>query len=573
MPHLADNKVRSLECSGRVVLDRNCNLSTPKAEFDNYLKVDVGGDVVMMATTINMRNATIDFDGATLQNFTGDISGNISGTINVDIVNALVVNAYNKITGNLYGNVFGGYIEGEHFGTFCGNLSTNSISKKSGSAINIVDKVVITDNLTVTGVTALNGVLNVTGTTNSTVFVGPLSGNVVGNVIGGIVTNSIKEKITNVGIGIEGNLTLVNDDTRLIGNVCGSIQTDLIESKTGNIVITGNIKADKINAGTICGNFIGNFIGNVEITGMIGNFYGNLYGDVYGGNINGNFIGNLLVSDFDAQTVNANVINVAYGLCGNIITDSIEKKAGSYISVKDDMYSMGNIIAGGPTSLLVGTTIKATNGISGGSGILSVTDGLNVMGPSTSITTTSTSITSATTITSSPLNVIGTTAITGGLTTTTSVTATGGLFGTHNGAVNTNLISNLIAGNIVMDGNVNINGVLSVSNIAGMSPVTVNDDLVCLKQALFGDSLSVNSGNINVSSGDINVSSGVINIGGNNVVTTRQTAISNSNYITVTDTGPSSNVNLTELNSALTEIQNTVNYILAALRTHGLIDV
>jgi hypothetical protein len=102
MPHLADKRVYSLECSGRVVIDRNCNLTTPNATFDKSLKVDVGGSVIMTATTIDFKNTTIDFDGATLNNFTGDISGNISGTINVDIVNAIEVNAI-KLTGNLHG--------------------------------------------------------------------------------------------------------------------------------------------------------------------------------------------------------------------------------------------------------------------------------------------------------------------------------------------------------------------------------------------------------------------------------------------------------------------------------------
>ena len=83
--------------------------------------------------------------------------------------------------------------------------------------------------------------------------------------------------------------------------------------------------------------------------------------------------------------------------------------------------------------------------------------------------------------------------------------------------------------------------------------------------------LSVN-GDITVFTGDINIDSGSLQVSGQTVVSIQQSAIPNSAYTTVTSASGTV-VNIPQINAALTEIEDTLNLILNALRNHGLIDM
>lgn len=133
MGRFGDKYVTSILCDGKVIVDNQCFMHTPKIFIDEAITVSIGGDVNMAATTIDFRNSTIDFNGATLENFTGNISGNISGNLTVDSVSALVISAY-AFFGNLYGNVTGTYINGDHITSSIGlhgTLFTSSIVEKN----------------------------------------------------------------------------------------------------------------------------------------------------------------------------------------------------------------------------------------------------------------------------------------------------------------------------------------------------------------------------------------------------------------------------------------------------------
>lgn len=77
----SDIVVKSIEWYNRRILDRDCNLSVPTAFIDDLLTVDVGGNVVLQATTVDLSNSTIDFSGAAVDGFVGNIQASIDSLI------------------------------------------------------------------------------------------------------------------------------------------------------------------------------------------------------------------------------------------------------------------------------------------------------------------------------------------------------------------------------------------------------------------------------------------------------------------------------------------------------------
>lgn len=73
-----DIVVKSIECYNRLIIDRNCNLSVPRALVDNELHVGIGGNVIMPATNVSFALATLDFTGAIIGNLS------VQNTVNAD---------------------------------------------------------------------------------------------------------------------------------------------------------------------------------------------------------------------------------------------------------------------------------------------------------------------------------------------------------------------------------------------------------------------------------------------------------------------------------------------------------
>lgn len=359
MPRVGDKRISSLQCFGRVIIDNNCNLAAPSACFDSGLKVDIGGNVTMQATTVNFKNATIDFDGATLENFTGNISGNLSGNLNVDVVNALIVNS-DKINGNVCGNITADFLVGGLYtGCVCGDITTASITEKVTDA-----------GITVTG----NLLGDVVGT-----HIGP----VVGSVCGDITTDSIVSKTGTISIAgetlhtgnmdVDGNVMLSNMNNFFVGNVCGDIYSGMINPKTpgGNVEVTGNLVIGNSIGGNFFGNFFGNLIGNIFPLSTVGDFagtftgnmFGKLSGNVCGNVVGGNITGNILTSNV---LVSSNIVTT--NICANTLqVDCIENKNASLIIVKDSVLFNKNLSV---ASNIFTANLEVTNGFKFPSGAL-----------------------------------------------------------------------------------------------------------------------------------------------------------------------------------------------------------
>lgn len=233
---IPDLRFKTLCCFGRVVIDRNCNLSVPHANIDNSLNVDVGGNVNMPYTTINFRNSTIDFAGASITGFTGNIEGNLTVT-NLQILGNIY--AQGVIANTVCATNLKGDLTGDVTGDLCGNIQTAGISAKSES-------------IKVTG--------NLIGS-----LVGNLFGSSIGTHCGPVITSSITEKVSGDGITVVGNL-----DGFHKGTFCGDVLTSSVTEKTpgGGINFVGDVTMDTLTVNSFSGDLVGSFCGNVS-TGNI----------------------------------------------------------------------------------------------------------------------------------------------------------------------------------------------------------------------------------------------------------------------------------------------------------------
>lgn len=353
MGRFGDKYVTSIWCGGRLILDEQCFLYAPKIFAEQELTVSIGGDVNMAATNVNFRNSTIDFNGATLENFTGNISGNISGNINVDSISALVMTAL-AFFGNLYGNFDGLYVNaqdviasgglygtlvtsqiqesipmggitvtgalnastvGLHTGNVQGSIKTNLIQPQTGTTITLqaTNTTVINNFNVTTGTTTLNGPVNINNT---------------------ITTN--------------GNI-IVNATKRVKGNVEGNIFTNDIYSTFGNITVhsgagallVSNIYGDKIVSNEFFGTFYGNLIGNISAIDTNGNFSGTFVG-ASSGTFTGSMQGNIVGANATMDVVNANLVRTT-----TLQTDNIEGKANPFINFNEVLIFNENVIAQG----------------------------------------------------------------------------------------------------------------------------------------------------------------------------------------------------------------------------------
>lgn len=131
-----DIAVVSIECGNRLIVDREGNVNVPTVFADTNLTVDIGGAVNFQATTINMRNAIIDFSGASITGFCGNICGNIvtSQTIEPQKVGAVAPKKFvsaELFSGSLIGDIVATKTIEEHdigqgidlIGTLTGDLA------------------------------------------------------------------------------------------------------------------------------------------------------------------------------------------------------------------------------------------------------------------------------------------------------------------------------------------------------------------------------------------------------------------------------------------------------------------
>lgn len=567
--------VKGLLCFGRVMIDEQCNLAAPSACFDSSLKVDIGGNVTMQATTINFKNATIDFDGATLENFTGNISGNISGNLDVDSVNALVVNA-DKMNGNLCGNIVADFITGGLYtGCVCGDIVSASISEKTPGG-----------NITFTG--------NIVGNT-----IGLHTGNVVGNFCGIVISDTIVPK-TGAGVTITGNtvlnggtifssgdIFLSDNNTFFIGNMCGDLFTSNIHPKTpgGNIDMTeGNVLISNVVGGDFYGNFFGNVIGNIFPFDTIGNFFGNFTGNSFG-KFTGNVCGNIDANLINSNVVISNIGNIdsimANVICANAVTtDCIESKASGNIIIKDNtrfdklVTVLGNLST---ANLTVSQTFSASPGT------LITAD---ICGNLT------------TDIITAKANVIG---VSGALTVSGNVQSAGFIIGSsigkHTGNVCGNVSPAAVSSAVGIDGDLNITG--DAVYVDGEQILTSQQTAIADAAAATAASLTDSTGetpdqtidDVDITVGTVSATSAaapgavsVTSTAATDLDTTRTELVSLTTEVNtalglVDDRLGTINENFSDLtdevNNLITDvadIRTQLNTVLTALRTHGLID-
>ena len=360
-----DIKVLSIQCGGKMIVDRACHLNVTNALIDSVLTVDIGGNVNMAATTIDFTNSTIDFNGAEIKGFTGNIEGNITGNF---LGNLIIANTM----GTHFGDVCGGNIKGNMTGILCStNVTTSLIHQKTGAGITVV------------------GVMTGTG------FVGPLTGEVLGEVIGdvtgkltgpscgthfGLVNSDVvnTDKLDSNGasaITLCANLVAANPLVTFVGNLCADAAiVDKLIGKNGTITIEGNI------GGNIGGNFFGSFFGTLfgnicaqsmlvdNITPKTGtdinvlanmittlNFVGNVCSDV----VNVNTIKSKSGSINVIGNLEGNLEGFVIGnLCGNLKTLLIEPKLpGSNIMIPGNVVVnnlFGNVIGGNISGNITG---------------------------------------------------------------------------------------------------------------------------------------------------------------------------------------------------------------------------
>lgn len=88
---IKDIAVTSIECGNRLIIDRDANVNVPTLFADSNLTVDIGGSVNLQATTINLRNTVIDFTGASIMGFCGNVCGNTEITFSAIISEPKVI--------------------------------------------------------------------------------------------------------------------------------------------------------------------------------------------------------------------------------------------------------------------------------------------------------------------------------------------------------------------------------------------------------------------------------------------------------------------------------------------------
>jgi hypothetical protein len=321
-----DIVVTTIECGNRLIVDNQGRINVPEVFSDSKLTVDIGGNVIMQATSINFRNSTIDLTGASLL---GSVA--VTGNLNVSgqtTTQYLVVNDIAQLQGSLDVNgdtYFGSdvVVAGDLItvGTFnagninAGNIKTDDLYVHTihgfspisvvditnfasdvtiNGKLNVAGKTQLSSDLLVTGPTTLGNVttstLNVTGPTvlGTTLSVLSTSNLHDTSIIGNIsVSGTSNLQTLNVfgattlysTLGVSGTSTLTN--LQVAGNlqVSGSTLLNSLDV-TGNVTLggglvvegnltSGNLILDNLFVHAIYGRSPINFESEVNLTKLV----------------------------------------------------------------------------------------------------------------------------------------------------------------------------------------------------------------------------------------------------------------------------------------------------------------
>lgn len=270
-----DIVVTTIECGNRLIIDNQGRVNVPEVFSDRKLTVDIGGNVIMQATSINFRNSTIDLTGASLL---GSVT--VTGNLNVSgqtTTKYLVVNDIAQLLGglNVNGDTYFGsdvVVAGDLItvGTYnagninAGNIKTDDLyvhTIHGFSPISVVDNtnfasdVTINGKLNVAGKTQLSSDLLVTGpttlgnaTTSTLNVVGPA---ILGTTLSVLGTSNLHDTSVVGNISVSGTSTLTN--LQVAGNlqVSGSTLLNSLDV-TGNVtlgsglVVEGNLTSGNL---------------------------------------------------------------------------------------------------------------------------------------------------------------------------------------------------------------------------------------------------------------------------------------------------------------------------------------
>ena len=234
-----DIVVYSIECFNRMVLDRGCNLSVPSASVDRKIQLDIGGNLCARATTIDFRNATVDFTGASVQGLTANLD---SSSLVFDALVAGMVTADKFIGGEFCGDVVGGTVSSTQFtgpldGDVCGDITTDSLTEKTGGG-GIAVTGTLTGDLAGTFTGSSSGTHTGDIVTDSITHLG--SGITVTGTMSGDFDGSFDGMLSGTSTGISGTFDGTFDGT-VTGDFCGNAEVFEIISKVSTLPITGAV--------------------------------------------------------------------------------------------------------------------------------------------------------------------------------------------------------------------------------------------------------------------------------------------------------------------------------------------
>jgi hypothetical protein len=512
---IKDIAVVTVECGNRLIIDREGRVNVPEVFSDSKLTVDIGGNVIMQATTINMRNSIIDFTGASL-------IGSMSVNGNLNVLENLCVGEFFKLVGSMdvsgdayfasdvsvagsfttYGTFNAGNIE-------AGNVKTQNLyvhSIHGFSPISILDHANFDSGITVTGSSQFTsdvivaGNLIVNGSTNINI------GNITfGNIA---LTDLTLDNLYVHTIHGHSPVTINNDAIFAAGvSIANNLDVNSSLTVTGPTALAATTVAGTLGVSGASNLKSTSIVGTLGVTGAT--TLNSTLGVTGATTLNSATIASLNVTG--AMTQNAVSIATTLGVGGAATLNSTLGVTGattlnSTLAVLGATSLKGTSIVGalGVTgaATLNAASITTTLGVSGATTLnsASITTTLGVLGATslkgTSIvgalgvsgatTTTTLGVSGATTL-NSTLGVLGTTSLKG-----TSVAGTLGVTG--DAAFGSDM---LINGNLIVNGSTNINlGNISLSGNVTLDSLSVVGDTVLYGDLFVGGVTNFGVGNI-----------------------------------------------------------------------------
>lgn len=193
---------QSLHILGKLVLDPECNLVVANSTQRNAI---ILGNVYTSRISERINGGGITLDGNVV--ITSPHTLTVDSIISNSTANIIIANAF---IGNLFGDVVG-TVFGDVYGDLCGNITTSTISGKTGNTV----------------VMLANLIVDLPGTS----FVSSV-----------IFTDEIVENFTDDGISVFGNVTLPNYYRLNVQYVKERDPNQGINIQ-GNVFVTGNVNS------------------------------------------------------------------------------------------------------------------------------------------------------------------------------------------------------------------------------------------------------------------------------------------------------------------------------------------